>query len=345
MIDVLIAGGGPAGLATALYAAQRGLEAVVVEPRAGVIDKACGEGLMPAAVQRLAALGATPARSHPFAGIRYVQGDLSCEGRFRGGVGLGVRRLALHQALLAAVERAGIRRVEGRVSEFRQHADHVAALGLQARWGVAADGLYSPIRRGLGLDLPARLPPRVGLRRHFRVQPWSDFVEVHWADDVEAYVTPVADDEVGIALLVDRGHGSPDHQTPFDRYLSRFPALRARLGEPTSTVRGAGPFEHRTSRRVAGRVLLVGDAAGYLDPLTGEGIRLGLLSAEALVGALAAGDPARYEADWRRLAGPTFRMTAALLWAARTPWIRRRMVAIPRRVPWIFGAILNHLAG
>ena len=98
MIDVLIAGGGPAGLATAIRCAQAGLEVTVAEPRAGPIDKACGEGLMPAAVAGLDAIGVDPG-GRPLRGIRYLDERHQADGLFRGGPGLGVRRTELHAAL------------------------------------------------------------------------------------------------------------------------------------------------------------------------------------------------------------------------------------------------------
>ena len=96
MIDVLIVGGGPTGLGAAILAAEAGLHATILEPRPGPIDKACGEGLMPAAAAMLARMGASPAASHPFLGIRYIDGESTAEGRFPQGPGLGVRRTALH---------------------------------------------------------------------------------------------------------------------------------------------------------------------------------------------------------------------------------------------------------
>ena len=113
MIDLLIAGAGPAGLATALYAARAGLDVTVVDPRAAVeepgkpIDKACGEGLMPGAVRALAELGVEPP-GRPFRGIGYVAGEHRAEALFRSGFGLGVRRTDLHTSLLSAVRAAGV---------------------------------------------------------------------------------------------------------------------------------------------------------------------------------------------------------------------------------------------
>lgn len=349
MTDLLIAGGGPAGLGAAILAAQAGLSAVVVEPRAGVIDKACGEGLMPPAVEALRRMGVEIPVSHPFEGVRYVRGARQVEGRFDAGAGLGVRRLVLHEALRARALALGVQLVEGRVPAFEQRGDRVAALGLTARYGVVADGLMSPLRARMGLNLPPRLPPRVGVRRHFRLRPWSPFVEVHWAEHAEAYVTPVADDLVGIAILYRQDAPSPDRgQAPFERWLALFPDLLARLGAPPpehgSAARGAGPFEQRVKARVVGRVMLVGDASGYLDPLTGEGVRLALEEGEAMVAAVRADRPADYERAWRRVARRYLWMTSGLLWVGRHALTRRLILPVCQAVPGVFQRGLNLLA-
>ncbi|MEU3055586.1 FAD-dependent oxidoreductase, partial [Streptomyces griseus] len=86
MIDILVAGGGPAGLAAAIRAAQAGLEAVVVEPRTAPVDKACGEGIMPGGVAALRDLGVR-VTGHELRGIRYTDGRRSAEAAFRGGPG------------------------------------------------------------------------------------------------------------------------------------------------------------------------------------------------------------------------------------------------------------------
>lgn len=350
MKDLLIAGGGPAGLGTAILAASAGLSAVVVEPRAGVIDKACGEGLMPPAVAALAAMGVEIPVSYPFVGVRYVAGARSVEGRFHRGAGLGVRRLALHEALRARALQVGVEIVEGRVSGFEQRADRVEALGIQARYGVVADGLSSPLRARLGLDLPPRAGARVGIRRHFRVRPWSPFVEVHWAEHAEAYVTPVAEDLVGVAILYRKDAPLPPAgQAPFERWLAAFPALVDQLGAPrpdyASVARGAGPFEQRVKARVVGRVMLVGDASGYLDPITGEGIRLALEEGAALVAAAGADRPQDYEQEWRRITRRYLWMTGGLLWLARHAWTRRLIVPVCQAAPPLFQRGLNLLGG
>ena len=241
---------------------------------------------MPAAVTRLAALGVHPA-GRPLRGIRYLDASHSVDALFRHGGGLGVRRTTLHAALAARAAEFGIPVLPVRVTGFTRRGDVVTAAGVEARYLVAADGLHSAIRRACALDPPPARHTRFGLRRHYRMAPWTDLVEVYWSREAEAYVTPVADDQVGVAVL---GGARGD----FETRLAAFPALRERLAgaAPASDIRGAGPLRQDVRCRAAGNVLLVGDASGYLDALTGEGIGAALAQAAALA-ALRRGRPRR----------------------------------------------------
>jgi flavin-dependent dehydrogenase len=336
-VDVAVAGGGPVGLAAALHASRAGLSAVVFEPREGVIDKACGEGLMPGAVAALADLGVDP-DGRPLRGIRYLDGRRSAEASFRRGPGRGVRRTTLHAALREAVRDAGVDTVAEPVRAVSQCDGRVLVNGRPARYLVAADGLHSPVRRMLGLDAPAVRVRRYGLRVHVATEPWTDFVEVHWSAAAEAYVTPVAPGLVGIALLT-------SGRAPFADQAEQFPALAARLrGAVTSSVLGAGPLRQRSSRRVAGRVLLAGDASGYVDALTGEGIALGLAHAREAVAAIAAGRPQDYERAWRRVSRRYQVMTHGLLRASRARPARRALVPLASAVPPLFDTAVDQLA-
>jgi flavin-dependent dehydrogenase len=342
--DVLVAGGGPVGLYAAIEAARAGLDVAVLEARPGVLDKACGEGLMPAAVAALDRAGVSIARSRPFVGIRYVEGARSASGPFASGPGLGIRRTELHRALLERAQALGIPVIAHRVHEIRQDEDGVCVDGHEARYLLAADGLRSGVRRRLGLQAPPRhRSRRYGLTQHFRVAPWTDHVEVHWHELGEAYVTPVSDDEVGVAFLFDERTRSR-REASVPPMLSRFPALAARLaGAPVcSTPHGAGPFEQRSRRVALGRVLLVGDAAGYLDPITGEGLRLGFLGAVAAVEAVGSGRVDEYAAAWRRLVRGYWWSTSALL-ALRRSRLAPLMLPVLEAVPSLFGAILSRL--
>lgn len=337
--DLLVVGGGPAGLATALHAARAGLDTVVAEPRPAPVDKACGEGLMPGAVRALTALG-LHAPGHPLAGIRYVQGPCRVEAPFRRGQGLGVRRTDLHTLLHRAVLDAGVPVLPLRVDGVRQEADGVTVpgAGLRARWLVAADGLHSPVRRSLGLDRPARTAPRYGLRRHYAVPPWTSHVEVHWGPDAEAYVTPLGPRLVGVALLTSR-------RAPYDTQLAGFPELAARLPPDTAVtpVRGAGPLRRRSRTRVHGRVLFVGDAAGYVDALTGEGVCLALAGARALVANLRRGTPGRYDTDWARATRRYRVLTELLVRTRQQPALAPHIVPMAARLPRLFAAAVDAL--
>ena len=337
MIDLLVAGGGPAGLVTALHAARAGLNVTVVERRTGPIDKACGEGLMPHTVRQLEGLGIT-LHGRQFRGITYLDPQRRVEASFRSGHGMGVRRTALHSALLDAASAAGVKLLDGDIGDVTQDSDWVQCGDLRARYLAAADGLHSPIRRSLSLSRPSRGPRRWGMRRHVRVAPWSDTVEVYWGRGTEAYVTPVADDCVGVAILTTR-------QGSFDSHLSEFPALRDRVHDhPHGRDRAAGPLQQRVSGLSAGRVLLVGDAAGYVDALTGEGLGIAFGGAELLVQSVLADRPADYDRQWRRMSRRYRMLTAGLLNASRYPSVRSRIVPAASALPVAFTRIVNLLA-
>ena len=179
---------------------------------------------------------------------------------------------------------------------------------------------------------------RFGVRRHFAVEPWSDRVEVWWADGAEAYVTPLDERLVGVAILWDRRRTDGG----FDALIPRFPGLSQRLAGAAvvSDDRGCGPLEQRTRGVARGRVALLGDAAGYVDAITGEGLSLAFHQGKALVAALLTGDLATYERACRRLARLPDALTRLLLVVERRPWLRRRMVRLFARDPELFDRLL-----
>ena len=250
-----------------------------------------------------------------------------------------MRRTALHAALTQRAAQLAIPVLPVRVAEFVQHADRVTAAEIEARYLVAADGLHSLIRRACTLDARPARHPRFGLRRHYRIAPWTDLVEVYWSLGAEAYVTPVADDLVGVAVL---GAASGD----FESRLAAFPALRERLAaaEPVGGVRGAGPLRQNVRHRVCASVLLVGDASGYIDALTGEGISVSLAQAAALVECLQAGRVADYEYAWRRVSRKSRLLTTGLLWSRHSSLLGPRIVPAAQYLPRVFTSIVNRVA-
>ncbi len=347
--DLAVVGGGPAGLATAIAAARLGLRAVVFEASSSVpIDKACGEGLMPAGVRALARLGVdAQGLGRPFEGIRFLDGAVTAEGRFRQGSGVGVRRPRLHAALLEAAAAAGVALRFGiRVQSIDAERGAVVAPGgrLEARFVVGADGLLSRVRRWAGLERASRRATnllRYGVRRHFRLAPWSDFVEVSWSEVGEAYVTPVADDEVGVAFLWS------GRKAVFDDLLEFFPALRERLAGASVVSRalGAGPLRQRAVDVVRGRTLLVGDAGGYVDAITGEGLALAFEEALAAATAMASDDLASYRAARRAIHRGPDTLTHLMLFAERRPALRRFVIRRLARSPALFARLLGVHSG
>jgi flavin-dependent dehydrogenase len=331
--DLLIVGGGPGGLATALHARRQGLSVIVAEPRDTPIDKACGEGLMPGGLAELASLGVDPV-GMPLRGIAYLSEHRRAEADFRSGPGRGVRRTTLHATLASRAKEQDTEWISTRVTTVEQDAHGVTAAGVRTKWLVAADGLHSTVRRAVGIDAVAGTPRRYGVRWHYRVPAWSEFVEVHWSRWGEAYVTPVEPDLVGVAIL--------SRQRP---ELAWFPRLAHHLhGASRGRARGCGPMRQVVSRRVAGRVLLVGDAAGYEDALTGEGVSLAVKQAGAAVAAIVNERPLAYERSWHQVTRDYRLLTRGLVLATVPPVTRRGIVPACTVLPGVFKQAVHMLA-
>jgi len=316
MWDCAIVGGGPAGLAAAIAARRRGLKTAIFEGLAvGPIDKCCGEGLMPDAIDALRDLGVIlpPPAAAPFAGIRFLDGDARAEALFPHQKGAGVRRTSLHALLEQHAREAG--------AEIFRGAPVRDVSEVSARWIVAADGAQSLLRRAVGLEAARACPRRFAARLHYRLEPWTDLVEVHWTRGAQAYVTPVADDVVGVAIV------SRDPRR-FDELLPLFPSLDLRLrgAEHASTARGGVTVSRQLPQVTKVNLALVGDASGSVDAVTGLGLSLAFQQAAALADAMAAGDLAPYAAAHRRIARMPRVMEALMLAMDRHDHFRRRSI-------------------
>jgi flavin-dependent dehydrogenase len=359
--DAVVVGAGPAGLALAIGAAARGLDVTVLERRGdGPLEKACGEGLLPGGVRALERLGVLPlvpaSERAPIAEIRWIEPTgAAARLRLPPPGGLGIRRLALSAALLERARAVGVEVVpDADVTLHRRETGAIRAFtadrSFAGRVLVAADGLGSPTRRREGLEVPAPARPRFGIRRHYAVRPWADAVEVHFGPDAEAYVTPAGAGRVGIAILFERTDA-----VSFERLLARFPALERRVAAVPhdSVVRGAGPFDRRATARVADRLVLLGDAAGYVDAVTGDGLALALGCAGDLAAllpaALARGATREalrpYDAAWRRRFRPYAAWTRAMLALTRHPAVRRRVLALAAARPAPFERVVAAAVG
>lgn len=336
---MFVVGGGPAGLAAALAARHAGFDVTVADCAEPPIDKACGEGIMPDGLAALRHVGVSidASQGAPFAGIRFVSDARQVEAPFNDGVGIGVRRTALHQELVNAAERAGIqllwrRRVTG-MADGRVWLD---GDGIHCRWTIGADGQNSRVRQLARLASGRTARIRYGFRQHYIVEPWSKFVEVHWADCGQMYVTPIGERAMCVAFIT--AHKS----MRFDDALPHFPQLALRLkGAPAEErPRGAVTASRRLHRVQRGSVALLGEAAGSVDAITGEGLAMAFQQATALAAALRAGDLSQYEAAHRQIMRLPRSMAALMLSMDRHPRFRSRVFGAFAARPEIFARML-----
>jgi menaquinone-9 beta-reductase len=339
--DVLVIGGGPAGLATAIAARQRGFSVTVADGDAPSIDKACGEGLMPEALGALRELGVEVSgdEGYRFRGIRFVEGDAQVSADFRYGQGLGIRRPVLHELLLSRAEQSGVRLLwKTPVCGIDSDVVQLAGGEVRARWIVGADGGSSLVRRWAGLDENAGLRKRFASRRHYRMKPWADYVEIYWGEGVQAYVTPIGRGEICVVVTAGRVE-----EANFASVVEKLPELKARIAdaELASRERGAITAMHKLRRVTKGNVALVGDASGGVDAITGEGLRLAFRQAMALAEAIESGDLGKYERTHRSLARRPRWMGNMMLWLGRNSGIRERALKALSAKPELFARLVS----
>lgn len=337
-IDVFVLGGGPAGLAAAIAARRAGFSVLLADAEVPPIDKACGEGLMPDSLSAAAGLGLSlpPSVGFPFYGIRFAGTHHSVTANFPNGAGLGIRRTVLHSLMITDAKREGVEMSWGAPAKLEGCSVTLNGQRLCPRWIIGADGSQSAVRRIAGLQNFRRDSRRFGFRRHYRVAPWSNHVEVHWGDGCQFYVTPVAANEVCVVLM------SRDPHLRIDDALARFPALYEPLrdAEHVTSERGSLAATRRLHRVTKGNVALIGDASGTVDPITGEGLCLAFHQAHALADALVAGDLELYEAAHSRLGRRPRFMADSMLLLDRSSNLRSRALSAFSSRPALFADLL-----
>ncbi len=341
--DVFVVGGGPAGLAAAIAARRRGLQVALADAGSPPQDKACGEGLMPDGVAAARALDIdlSAVRSYPFRGIRFCGRTVRVAADFPNGPGFGIRRTVLHGALVEHAERAGVRMMWGqRVEGIGEGEVRLSGETVRARFIVGADGGRSRVRAWSNLEAGAA-GRRYGFRRHFAVAPWTPYMELHWSKRAQLYMTPVAHDEVCVALI------SRDPRLRLREAMKLFPQMEDRLrgAAGSDSEQGAVTASRRLHRVTRGNVALVGDASGSVDAITGQGLSLSFQQGAVLADAMAAGDLSRYERAHPRLMRRPRLMAGLMLTLDGRGWLQNLALRGMDLWPRSFAALLEFHVG
>ncbi len=376
--DAIIAGASIAGSAAAALLAKQGRKVLLLEKERFPRDKVCGEGLMPPGVRILEEMGVLQrlplqgARS--FRGVRFRIADgstldldfsaLSPEVR-----GWAFPRLCLDGSLAEfAQEHSGVTFLQG----FRVRALSIGAGGaivegeqggevrrLRGRVLLGANGIRSRIPRRFSLQrIPSRFR-RFALRARLSEYLGDEsLVTVHCSSAGEAYVAPQPDGGALATLLLTapvQGLGGRSSEA-FLSLLRRFPGLRADIPIHCRPLRvqSAAPLGMRLTQSHSRRLLLIGDAGGAVDPVTGQGMTLALrdacLAAEVLSDRLTQdrleeSDLAAYSSRRNEYFLPSFRFAEGLLSAMRSPFVARRTIRSLNRSPVLRRKILSLAAG
>jgi flavin-dependent dehydrogenase len=326
-------------LAAAIAARLKGFDVVVADAAHPPIDKACGEGLMPDSLDALRHLGITfdPDQSFAFRGIRFIGEGGAVAADFPRECGIAVRRIRLHQLLIDRAEQLDVKLLwRTRVTGVSDGVVSLDAANVQCRWVIGADGENSRVRRWAGLNAVRSESFRYGFRRHYRVSPWTDFMEIYWGPGCQMYVTPLGGDEACVALI------TRDPQVRLDAAMPYFPELARRL-EGAATIseeRGAVTATRRLKRIYRGRTVLIGDASGSVDAITGEGMSLAFRQAIALSDALAVRTLDQYQTAHRRMARRPAFMAQLMLILDRFPRLRPLVLQAFASQPALFERLL-----
>ncbi len=290
-----------------------------------------------------------------FYGVRYIPNNSrTVEGKFKSGVGLGVRRTVLSEALyekLISFDNVSI--YEN--CELTDIYKNDESVGVEIKEGgnnrkyefdylVGCDGIRSKVRKLCDLESNKYIEhQRFGARTHFEIEPWTDLVEVYWKNYIEAYIIPVASNIVQFAFLWDNKFVRPQSRYRMDLGLKElFPDLFDRVEDckQVSRLMTVGPIAVASKKPYKDRVIILGDAYVYLDGITGEGISIAFKESECLADSVS-NHPDDfinyYEIEVKKIMNNYLRMTNLALLLSYYPILRRIVF------PFISNKFFSHL--